>query len=71
MLGSMLGMWLRLTHDEGIPMPISTMDQVNCLGRALDGTMQLDLEGFPDLGGHNEDVCYQHPSRYRILCHTV
>ena len=50
--GSMFGMWLRLTHDEGIPMPIRTVYQVNRLGRALDRTMQLDLQGFPDLGGN-------------------
>ncbi len=50
--GSMFGRWLRLTHDEGIPMPIRTVYQVNRLGRALDRTMHLDLQGFPDLGGN-------------------
>ena len=52
--GSMFGLWLRLTDDEGIPMPIRTVDQVNRLGHALDRTMQLDLQGFPDLPGYNE-----------------
>src|SRR5438876_8194297 len=30
-----LDVWLRLTYDEGVPMPISTMNQVNRLGRPL------------------------------------
>ena len=30
-----LDVWLRLTYDEGVPMPISTMYQVNRLGRPL------------------------------------
>ena len=36
--------WFRLTDDECIPMPICTMDKVNCLGRAHKLPMQLDLE---------------------------
>ena len=47
---SMFGMWLRLTDDECVPVSISTMYQVNRLGRALDSAVHLDLEGFPDLG---------------------
>src|SRR5437667_10926 len=44
-----LGMWLRLTDNESIPVPISAMHKMYGLGYALDGTMQLDLEGFPNL----------------------
>ena len=50
----MLGRWLHLTHDEGVPMPIRTMDQVNRLGCALNGPMQLDLEEVSELLGHNK-----------------
>ena len=52
--GSMFGMWLRLTDDEGIPMPIRTVYQVNRLGLAFNRAMYLDFEGFPDLLGYNE-----------------
>ena len=31
------------THDEGIPMSISTVYQMNLLGSSLNGTVQLDL----------------------------
>ena len=50
----MLGMWQSLTHDEGVPMPIRTMYQVNRLGCALNGTMQLDLEEVSELLGHKK-----------------
>src|SRR6266568_9261529 len=36
--------WLSLTHDQGVPMPISTMHQANRLRGTLNGAMQLDLE---------------------------
>ena len=43
-----------LTHDEGIPMPIRTVYQVNSLGDALYRALYLDFEGFPDLLGYDE-----------------
>ena len=43
-----------ITHDEGIPMPIRTVYQVNSLGLAFNRAMYLDFEGFPDLLGHDE-----------------
>jgi hypothetical protein len=46
--------WFSLTHDEGVPMPVSTMYQVNRLGCALYGAMQLDLEEVAQLLGDNE-----------------
>jgi hypothetical protein len=45
---------LCFTHDEGIPVPISTMNEVNRLGLAFKRAMQLDLEEMTKLLGHNE-----------------
>ena len=48
----MLDVWLRLTHDEGIPLSIRTVYQVNRLGHPLYRAVQLDLEGFCHIGRH-------------------
>ena len=45
----MLGLWLRLTDDERVPVSICPMHKVHGLGRALDSTVHLDLEEFTDL----------------------
>ena len=66
---SMFGMWLRLTHDEGIPMPIRTQDQVDRFRRPLYRAMHLDLEGFPDLLGHDEVLLLL--MQIRHLSHTA
>src|SRR3989442_302365 len=50
----MLGMWLRLTDEEGVPMPISTMDEMYCLGCTLYPAMHLDLEKVSQLLGNDE-----------------
>ncbi len=47
----MLLLWLRLTDDEGIPVPISTQDKMGCLWGAFEGTMHLHLERTPQLLG--------------------
>ncbi len=41
--------WLSLTDDESIPVFISPQDQMHGLGCTFDGTMHLDLQGFPQL----------------------
>src|SRR2546427_8622589 len=41
-------------HDQRIPVPICTMYEMYGLGRALDRTVQLDLEKMSHLLGHNE-----------------
>ncbi len=46
---SMFMLWLRLTDNEGVPMAVSPMDEMNSLRSTLYGAMQLDLEGFTDL----------------------
>ena len=50
----MLGLWLRLTDDERVPVSICPMHKVHGLGRALDRTVQLDLEKMSHRLGHNE-----------------
>src|SRR5262245_38151773 len=35
----------QVADDERIPVPISPLDQVTCLGRAFDLTMPLDFDG--------------------------
>src|SRR5260370_10444308 len=45
----MLGLWLRLTDDERVPVSIRPMHKVHGLGRALESTVHLDLEGCTDL----------------------
>jgi len=52
--GQMLVLWFCLADDEGVPMSIRTQNKMHGLRRALDGTMQLDLEGFPKLSRHDE-----------------
>src|SRR5689334_1606353 len=42
--GSMFIYRLNLTDDQSIPVPISTMHQMNGLRLSLNRTMQLDLE---------------------------
>lgn len=51
----MLSMWLRLTDDQGIPMPISTQDKMDGFGRALYLAVQLNFEAPTQLLG-NVDV---------------
>jgi len=50
----MLNMRFGFAHDQRIPVPICTMDEMYGLGRALDRTVQLDLEKMSHLLGHNE-----------------
>jgi hypothetical protein len=50
--GRMFGLWLRLTDDERVPVSIRPMHQMGGLGHALERTVHLDLERFPDLGGN-------------------
>src|SRR6266566_3951682 len=45
----MLGLWLRLTDDECVPVSIRPMHQVRSLGFTLESTVHLDLEGCADL----------------------
>jgi hypothetical protein len=52
--GKMVRSGFGFTHDQGIPMSISPQDQMDCLGRALHGAMQLDLEEVSQLLGDNE-----------------
>ena len=52
--GKMLRSGFGFTHDQGIPMSISPQDKMDCLGRALNGAMQLDLEEVSQLLGDNE-----------------
>ena len=52
--GFMFGVRLRLAHYEDVPVLIRTIDQVCCLRRPLDGTMQLDLEHSPQLLGQSD-----------------
>src|SRR5205823_12082315 len=57
--GFRLGLWFGLTHDEEIPVSIHQIDQVCCLWRSFDGTMQFDLEGATQLLGdrHMLAIC--------------
>src|SRR6266516_1339408 len=50
----MFSVWLRLTDNEGIPVSISPMHEVNGLGSALERTMQLDLEEVSQLLRNDE-----------------
>ncbi len=50
----MLGLWKRLAHDESVPMPIRTQNQMHGLGCSFYRTMQFDLEGLAHLFGENE-----------------
>ena len=52
--GSVFGLRVSFTDDEGIPMTISTMNEVNRLGRALYRAMHLDFEGLAYLLGNDE-----------------
>jgi hypothetical protein len=52
--GKMFVWWVRFTDDEGVPMPISTVNQMDCLGCSLELAMQLDLEEVPHLLGNDE-----------------
>ncbi len=51
---SMLSLRKCLTDDEGIPMSISTQNQMNGLRLALYRAVQLDLEEVPQLLRHNK-----------------
>jgi len=48
------GLWLCLTDDEGIPMPVSTQDEMNGFGSSEKGAMQLDLEAVTEFLGDHE-----------------
>jgi hypothetical protein len=50
----MLSLWLHLTDNECIPMPVGTEYQVNSLGCALYRAMQLDFEEVTELLGNDE-----------------
>ncbi len=43
-----------LAHDESVPMPVSTQDKMDCLGLALDRTMEFDFERPTKLLGDKE-----------------
>src|SRR5579859_2044853 len=45
----MLCLWLGLTDDERVPVSIRPVHKMDGLGRALDRTVHLDLEGCTDL----------------------
>jgi len=49
-----VGVRFRLTDNQGVPMPIGSVNEVNCLGSALDGAMQFDLEDVTQLLGNDE-----------------
>ncbi len=51
---SMLLLWLGLTDDEGIPMPICTQDKMHGFRSTENLAMKLDLEEVPQLLGDNE-----------------
>lgn len=46
--------WLRLAHNERVPVSVSTQDQMHRFGSPLYRAMHLDLERFTDLGGDDE-----------------
>src|SRR2546425_1257354 len=50
----MLMLRKRLTNNEGIPMSISTQDEIYGFGGSLYRAMQLDLERLSDLRRNNE-----------------
>src|SRR6266516_2925960 len=52
--GHMVRMWFVLTHDEGIPVIVSTEHEVHRLGRSFKQAMQLDLERLAELSWHNQ-----------------
>jgi hypothetical protein len=52
--GCMFALGFRFTDDEGIPMTIRTMNQVDRLRSSRDRTMQLDLEEMTELFRDNE-----------------
>ncbi len=47
---SMFERWVSLTDQQRVPVPIGTMNEVDCLGSAFNGTMHLDLEQFSQFG---------------------
>ena len=47
----MLALWLRLTNNQGVPMPIGPQHKMSSLRSSFDGTMQLDLQGTAQLLG--------------------
>src|SRR6266851_4631398 len=51
---SMLGVCFHLTDNQHIPVPVSTQDQMGCLGLPFKGAMQLDLERAAQLLWHRQ-----------------
>ena len=68
----MLSLWRRLTDDQGIPMPISTQDQMDGFGRALYLAVQLNFEAPTQLLG-NGDVLVIRSKQYitPVGCITI
>lgn len=52
MHGSLLVVWGRLTHNERVPVPIRTQDQMGGHGRAHQRAVELDLQQPSQLGRH-------------------
>lgn len=50
----MFSLWLRFAHNEGIPVPIRTQDQMCSFRRATKQTMQFDLERAAQPLGNDE-----------------
>src|SRR5258708_10064529 len=68
----MLSLWRRLTDDQGIPMRISTQDQMDGFGRALYLAVQLNFEAPTQLLG-NGDVLVIRSKQYitPVGCITI
>jgi hypothetical protein len=45
----MLGLWLRFTNNQGVPMPIGSQHKMSSLRSPEGGTMHLDLQGTAQL----------------------
>ena len=52
--GKVFCLWLSLTDDEGVPMPISSQDKIDGLGGSFHQAMHLDFEGFAQFGRNDE-----------------
>ncbi len=50
----MLSLGNSLADNQGIPMSISTQDEIDCLGLSLKWAMELDLERLTQLGRDDE-----------------
>lgn len=52
--GEMLSLRKCLADDQSVPVSISTQDQMDCFGFALDRAVHLDFDGLTHLGRKNE-----------------